>query len=122
MLRCAAAGNRGLFDLALPLLLRALVDATPDDVFAEYAAGRAQLWLAFDGGEVRAACVTQAAGFDLHFWLCGGDGCDWRALGNEIAAVAKAGGFKRMTIDGRPGWLRVLGFVRASDGVGERML
>jgi hypothetical protein len=120
ILRCAPAGDVALFMRAMPLLQRALTDAPMCEVYEAYKAGTAQLWLAFDGENLRAACVTQS-GEDLHFWLCGGDGCDWRALGDGIAEAAR-GRFKRMTIDGRPGWRRLLGFTRGDDGAWERRL
>lgn len=121
-LACAPAGDPVWFTRALPLLLRALRDGDMTEVWAAFRAGTAQLWLALDGAELRAACVTQSDGDALHFWLCGGDGCDWRALGDGIADAAR-GRFARLTIDGRKGWARVLGgFQRRGDGVWERML
>lgn len=121
ILRCARAGDVFAFNAALPLLRRALKDALPFEVFQQYQDGTAQLWLAFDGDDLKAACVTQTAGDSLHYWLCGGDGCDWRDLGNKIADAAR-GSFRRLTMEGRPGWTRLLGFERGSDGMMERIL
>jgi hypothetical protein len=103
-------GDEAAFLAAVPFLARALKDATWADLRREIDAGTAQLWLALDGDATRAACVTQSGGDTLHFWLCGGDGCDWPALFDGIASAAR-GRFSRCTIAGRRGWARVLGFV-----------
>ena len=121
ILRCAPPGDAHWFARAWPWLEAACHDATAAEVFRQYAAGTAQLWIATEGRALRAACVTQTAGDTLHMWLCGGDGCDWHALGDGIAEAAR-GSFRRLTIDGRPGWARVLGFTRAADGLMERRL
>ena len=120
-LRCAPAGDASWFARSWPLLELACHDATAAEVYAAYKAGTAQLWVATDGRHLRAACVTQTAGDGLHMWLCGGGGCDWRELGDGIADAAR-GRFRRLTIAGRPGWGRVLGFTRAADGLMERRL
>lgn len=79
----------------------------------------AQLWLAYENGRMRAACVVQL--FDaggkrgLHFWLCGGAGCDWRRLGVGIMQHAWRHGITEFTIDGRRGWDRLLPGVRREE-------
>lgn len=75
----------------------------------------AQLWLAYDGGRMVAACVTTSHKPTLHFWLCGGEGCDWRRLGVGIMQAAWREGFHDFTIDGRKGWDRLLPGVRRED-------
>jgi hypothetical protein len=121
-LACAPAGHWPLFASASPLLMKALAGAPLCEVWSEYRKGSAQLWLALDGDEIKAACVTLSqADRTLDFWLCSGSGCDWRALGDEIAESAR-GHFNRLTITGRRGWARVLGFVRGDDGEYERRL
>lgn len=118
---CAQPGDVRAFGAAWPLLRRALKDDTRGGVWRALRTGNSQLWLAADD-RLRAACVTQSGEDLLHIHLAGGDACDWRALGNGIAAAA-TGRFKRMTIDGRPGWRRVLdGFAVRDDGVLERVL
>jgi hypothetical protein len=69
----------------------------------------AQLWLAIDGeGDMRAACVTQRTGDNLHFWLCGGRGCDWRDLCARVQLRARFDGIKTFSCEGRNGWRRLL--------------
>lgn len=119
ILRCAAPGDLATFEAALPLLGRVLRDDTPAGLWAALGASTAQLWTATDGDDLRAVCVTQSGGETLHFWLCAGDGCDWPALFDGIAATA-CGRFTRFTIDGRKGWARLLGFTVAADGLLER--
>ena len=128
-LRCAPAGDWGWFDRAWPLLERAHAEAilsgrqykSFDEIVRLYEIGHAQLWIALNGDEVRAAMLTTSHGDTLHLWLCGGDGCDWRALGEGIVERAR-GYFRRVTIDGRRGWGRVLhGFVRCDEGL-ERII
>ena len=77
------------------------------EVTAQLDCGRAQLWLAIDGN-VRAALVTTRHGDRLHLWLCGGNGCDWPGLLRQIMAFVADSGVTRWTLDGRPGWSRVL--------------
>lgn len=120
-LACAPAGDNAAFDLAWPHLARVMRDATWADLRRDYEAGTAQLWLALDGDTARAACVTQSAGDALHFWLCAGAGCDWRAMCDAIADAAR-GRFKRLTIDGRRGWARLLGFTPDAAGLLERAI
>lgn len=119
---CAEAGDWPAFVNASPLLVKALGDAPLCDVWNEYKKGCAQLWLDVEDGAIKAACVTLAmADRSLDFWLCAGSARDWRALGDEIANAAR-GHFERMTITGRPGWGRVLGFTRDDSGDFERRL
>lgn len=121
LLRCEAAGDSAAFDRALPLLGRVLRDDTPEGLRGAVEAATAQLWTAWEGDDLRAACVTQSSGDTLHFWLCAGDGCDWPMLFDGIAAAAR-GRFTRCTIDGRRGWARLLGFRMNGDGLLERAI
>ena len=119
---CAEAGDWPAFVNASPLLVKALGPAPLCEVWQDYKRGHAQLWLAFDGDRMKAACVTLSmADKSLDFWLCSGSGCDWRALGDEIAEEAR-GHFERLTITGRRGWARVLGFTQNDTGEWERRL
>ncbi|MCX7587190.1 hypothetical protein [Phenylobacterium sp. 58.2.17] len=91
----------------LDWLRPALVDATVDELIAELASGRAQLWLA-----ERSALVTELVGQGsdrcLHIWLAGGSLVDILGLRPGLEAWARGQGCSHITIDGRPGWIRVL--------------
>ena len=120
---CAEAGDWPTFVNASPLLVKALGPAPLCEVWQNYKRGHAQLWLAFDDEQMRAACVTVTSADTMEFWLCGGTGsvATWRDLGDRIAEAAR-GHFRRMIITGRPGWGRILGFTRNDDGDMERIL
>ena len=84
-------------------------EVTLADIEADLMCDLAQLWLAFDGADnLAAALVTQRSGENLHFWLCGGQGCDWRDLFGKVLWRARCDGIRTSTIDGRRGWQRVL--------------
>lgn len=91
----------------LAWLTPALNDATLDEVIAELVAGRAQLW----PGET-AAMVTQCLdgpeGRVLHVWLAGGDLAGVMALKPGVEAWGRAMGCRKVTINGRAGWARIL--------------
>lgn len=81
--------------------------ASEAELLEDLDSGGAQLW----PGE-RAAMVTQsvtdAGGPCLHVWLAGGELAEILALKPGVEAWARAQGCLRVTIDGRPGWTRVL--------------
>lgn len=85
---------------------------TLDTLKVELEAGRSQLWIVHDDG-VRAAVVTT---INVHpvsrvclIWLCAGDGLrEWVHLIADIEAWAAGLGCSRVSLQGRPGWGRVL--------------
>jgi len=89
-----------------PWLLAALEDATEDEVLAELAAARAQLWF----GEASALVTQLVSGPEpfLHVWLGGGTLAELKALAPGIEAWARAGGARAVRINGRRGWRRAL--------------
>ena len=121
ILRCAEPGDCATFEAALPLLGRVLRDDTPEGLWGQLEAATAQLWTAWRGDDLRAVCVTTVCGDTLHFWLCAGGGCDWPALFDGIADAAR-GRVARCTIDGRRGWVRLLGFEPNDAGLLERAI
>jgi hypothetical protein len=91
----------------LDWLRPALTDASVEELLAELSSSRAQLWL----GE-RSAVVTELTGDRedrcLHIWLAGGDLKEILRLRPGVEAWARGQGCRSVTIDGRPGWSRVL--------------
>jgi len=73
----------------------------------------------------KSTVVTQEfelpAAKQLHFWLAGGDLDDLIEAEQEIAAEAKLRGVTKVTIIGRPGWVkkldgfRIAGVILAKD-------
>lgn len=97
----------------LDWLRPALIDTTETELINALTSGQAQIW----PGET-AAMVTQvlegAGSRWLHVWLAGGDLAGVMALKPGVEAWARAMGCKFVTINGRPGWARLLrkdGFV-----------
>lgn len=78
-----------------------------DDLIADLNAGRAQLW-AGERSAMVTQCVGEARGLCLHVWLAGGDLAEILEMKPGIEAWAHAQGCTYVTIDGRPGWVRVL--------------
>ena len=91
----------------LDWLRPALVDATVDELIDELASGRAQLWLAEHSALVT-ELVAQGSDRCLHIWLAGGSLTDILGLRPGLEAWARGQGCSHITIDGRPGWIRVL--------------
>lgn len=91
----------------LDWLRPALQDATEEELLSEIAAGRAQLW----PGETAAMvtqCLESREGRFLHVWLAGGDLTGVMALKPGVEAWGRAMGCSAVTINGRPGWARLL--------------
>lgn len=86
--------------------MAALEDATEEEVIAELAANRAQLW----PGE-RSAMVTMLnntpEGRCLHIWLAGGDMHELVAMTPGLEAWGRQQGCHYANIHGRRGWERV---------------
>ncbi|MCG9916027.1 MAG: hypothetical protein MH112_06655 [Phenylobacterium sp.] len=74
---------------------------------ADLIAGRAQLW-AGEAGAVVTQCIENAEGRSLHIWLAGGQLETILALRPGVEAWARGLGCTAITIEGRPGWTRVL--------------
>lgn len=75
--------------------------------------GGALLWLARNGGGVKATAVTQIVGIHGEKYCtivaCGGDERDeWLPLIEGLEVYAKREGCRAMRITGRKGWMRVL--------------
>lgn len=76
-------------------------------------AGRALLWLAWDGSQIAAAAVTELAecegGSVCVIVACGGrDAVRWLPLLEQIEGYARAEGCRSVRFFGRVGWLRRL--------------
>lgn len=82
-------------------------DGTEQDLVAEIAAGRVQLW-AGEASALVTEVVAEADGPCLHIWLGGGDLRDLLKLRAGLEALARGQGCRSVTIDGRRGWSRVL--------------
>ena len=99
-----------------PLIAHAIVRggfAAQGDLVVDLRAGRALLWLAWDGDKILAAAVTALACDDgvrlCTVVACGGR--EFARFGSLLAgleAYARAEGCARMRICGRKGWLRRL--------------
>ena len=95
--------------LALPHIREALAHSgdmhSTADVYQRIKEGRAELHVGN-----RSAVVTQnlSSGKHLHYWLAGGHLDELKEIERSVSAVAKARGFKKVTIAGRRGWLRSL--------------
>jgi hypothetical protein len=87
--------------------------AAPADLEGDLRAGRALLWLAWDGERTLAAAITALAHQD-DVRLCTVVACGGRELARfgpllaGLEAYARAEGCTRMRICGRKGWLRQL--------------
>ncbi|MBC7168426.1 hypothetical protein [Phenylobacterium sp.] len=77
------------------------------ELLRELAAGRAQLWIG-DQAAVVTQCVATAEGRSLHIWLAGGRLAGVLALREGVEAWARGQGCGAVTLEGRPGWARVL--------------
>lgn len=73
------------------------------DVEARVLNNTAQLWLTDD-----CAMVTELIGDAIHVWLGGGSLRGLLTLRPRVEETARFWGFKRATIQGRPGWARAL--------------
>ncbi len=104
-----------------PALDRASEGWTEDEVLNELICGRAQLW----EGE-GAAVVTRCFPPDqFHVWLAGGALEAVTGLLAGALAWARPLGLRRMTLKGRPGWMRALrdhGFKPTVAGDLERVI
>ncbi len=84
-------------------------DTTIGEVESDLLCHMAQIWLAIDDDDfICATLITQRQGDNLHLWLCGGMGCDWRDLFERVKVIAKCDGIKTFSCDGRRGWRRLL--------------
>lgn len=101
----------------------ALEETSEAELLDEIAAGRAQLWPG-ETAVIVTQCVAETGGRALHVWLAGGDLAGVMALKPGVEAWGRAQGCHYVTIDGRPGWSRVLrrlGYVQHEAGL-KRML
>ena len=73
------------------------------DVARKVEAGEANVWRGHD-----CAMVTEPEGLTLHVWLGGGSLKGLLKLRPWAEEYARELGFKRVTINGRPGWERLL--------------
>lgn len=107
----------------LDWLRPALGDTSEAELLEEIVAGRAQLWPG-ETAVMVTQCVIEADGRALHVWLAGGELAGVMALKPGVEAWGRAQGCNYVTIDGRPGWarlLRRLGYVPHEAGL-KRML
>ena len=110
------AESKGLDFQSLTLIERALqYDSTHtlNDVLTDLRAGRAQLWLATDNDEVEGIAVTCITEYPQTttclIWLCAGMGREkYTPLLGNIEQWAKAQGCASISLEGRPGWERIL--------------
>jgi hypothetical protein len=77
------------------------------ELLDDLATGRAQLW-AGERAAIVTQCVEEASGLCLHVWLAGGGLAEILKLKPGIEAWARGQGCRRVTLDGRKGWTRVL--------------
>jgi hypothetical protein len=99
-----------IFRLLQPALERG-GDCSAQELIDDLIESRAQLWvLRTKGGDPKAAAVTQRYGSLLHCQLLGGENmAEWvDDLIATTAHYAKPVGVERFTIEGRPGWERIL--------------
>lgn len=85
----------------------------PETMLALLKTNAAQLWLAKNGDEIDAVCITQITGHDIGktcgIWVCvGTNRTAWQDYMSVIEAWAKANGCIGMKHEARPGWQRVL--------------
>jgi hypothetical protein len=97
------------------------------DVADAVLAGRALVWIAWDGVSIKAAAVTQLSTVgDARFCTivaCGGKArSDWLPLLAGLERYAKAENCKAMRIFGRRGWERVLPDYKAARVLLEKEL
>lgn len=93
------------------LILPSLIDAEEPDLLLNLRSGHAQLWPGENAAFVT-QCVTDPP--RLHVWLAGGDLRELLSMIPGMAAWGRAQGCEWATVDGRPGWKRILkpyGFV-----------
>jgi hypothetical protein len=97
----------------LPELSRAMRRSPPSAdtlqfLEQEVLANRATLWAADRSCAVTQLVLTQAGERHLHFWLCAGDLREVRATMPLIERWGAQQGCTVATLNGRPGWARVL--------------
>jgi len=96
------------WEQAAPFLQAALDHAddgmTLAGVRSDINVGCAQLWI---DAPLTGACVTRRCGDTLEIWLMGGDLAHLPLL-DTIMDAARRDGCTRMTLNGRPGWQRLL--------------
>lgn len=97
----------GLADLFAKALKRGGNGHTPEEIAAECAAGKMQLWPGHD-------CLAVTQLYDLadrkvcHVLYVAGDGAELEEMEKSVAAWAKAQGCSSLMQNGRRGWCRVL--------------
>jgi adenine-specific DNA methylase len=82
-------------------------DGDEASLLAELASGRAQLWLAPGAAVVTELC-REGETLSAHVWLAGGRLEAVMALRPGIEAWARGCGCAALTLQGRPGWSRLL--------------
>lgn len=78
------------------------------EIAADVMRGGRQLWVYREGGEFRGVVLTATDDSDMEIELFGGPLAEVARIAG-IEAAARAAGMATMTINGRPGWARVLG-------------
>jgi hypothetical protein len=99
-----------------PLIARAMAHSSVsslDGIACAVHAGRALLWIVWNGEEIKAAVVTELGTVDgkrlCTIAACGGrDSDEWLPLIADLEKYARAEGCKAMRIFGRRGWERLL--------------
>ena len=84
-----------------------------ENVLHDLRSGKAQLWVAGDGNTVEGIAVTCITEYPQTttclIWLCAGNGREkYTPLISNIEQWAKAQGCASISLEGRPGWERVL--------------
>ena len=109
---------------ALALALEALAaDAGPADLAGALRTGRARLWIG-EGAVLATELAAEPDGPCLHVWLAAGRLSAVLALRPGLEAWARGAGCRRITLDGRKGWARVLapfGYRRAGHEIERRL-
>jgi hypothetical protein len=126
----AASLVAGVWPHAGPLVKRAM-DRTKlgnfEDVERDVLGGAQQLWLVWNGTEIKAAVVTRLVCINHEriciIVACGGrDRTEWLPLIAGIEQFARDEGCTAMRIIGRKGWQRILADYRATYVVMDRKL
>ena len=84
-----------------------------EDVLNDLRSGKAQLWVADNGNDVEGIAVTCITEYPQTttclIWLCAGNGREnYTPLISNIEQWAKAQGCASISLEGRPGWERIL--------------
>jgi hypothetical protein len=98
-----------------------------EDVLNDLRSGKAQLWVAGDGNDVDGIAITCITEYPQTttclIWLCAGIGREkYTPLIGNIEQWAKAQGCESISLEGRPGWERILTDYKKTKIILEKVL